>query len=80
MTRFPTLKPTPSSEVTPGPNPTVGVCWDADRLNLWRVEIKPDPRFLSTQPARSEERIVWARDLQQEHFAWKELKRAFGLR
>jgi uncharacterized protein len=63
-----------------GPNPTVGVCWDADRLNLWRVGIKPDPRFLSTQAARSEERIAWARNLQQEHFAWKKLKRAFGLR
>ena len=63
-----------------GPNPTVGVGWDADRLNLWRVGIKPDPRFLSTQAARSEERIAWARDLQQEHFAWKDLNRAFGLR
>jgi len=63
-----------------GPNPTVGVCWDADRLNLWRVGIKPDPQFLSTQAARSEERIAWARDLQQEHFAWKDLNRAFGLR
>jgi hypothetical protein len=48
-------------------------------LNLWRVGIKPDPRFLSTQAARSEERIAWARDLQQEHFAWKALNRAFGL-
>jgi hypothetical protein len=56
------------------------VCWDADRLNLWRVGIKPDPRFLSTQPARSVERIAWARNLQQEHFAWKDLNRAFGLR
>jgi uncharacterized protein len=63
-----------------GPDPTVGVCWDADRLNLWGVGIKPDPRFLSTQAARSEERIAWARDLQQEHFAWKDLNRAFGLR
>ena len=62
-----------------GPKPTVGVCWDADRLNLWRVGIQPDPRFLSTQPAKSEERIAWARDLQQEHFAWKDLNRAFGL-
>jgi hypothetical protein len=48
-------------------------------LNLWRVGIQPDPRFLSTQAARSEERIAWARDLQQEHFAWKDLDRAFGL-
>jgi uncharacterized protein len=62
------------------PDPTVGVCWDADRLNLWRVGIRPDPRLLSTEAARSEERIAWARDLQGEHFAWEDLYRAFGLR
>ncbi len=61
------------------PDPTVGVCWDADRLNLWRVGISPDPRFLSTEAARSEERIAWARSLQREHFAWEKLYRAFGL-
>ena len=39
-------------------DPTVGVCWDADRLNLWRVGIRPNLRFLSTEAARSEERMV----------------------
>ena len=62
-----------------GSDPTVGVCWDADRLNLWRVGIIPDPRFLSTEAARSEERIGWAHGLQQEQFAWAELYRAFRL-
>ena len=62
------------------PDPTVGVCWDADRLNLWRVGIRPDPRWLSTEAARSEERIVWARDLQGERIAWEELYRDFGLK
>ena len=61
------------------PDPTVGVCWDADRLNLWRVGRRPDPRLLSTQAAKSEDRILWARDLQGEHFAWEELYRDFGL-
>ena len=61
-------------------DPTVGVCWDADRLNLWRVGIRPNPRFLSTEAARSEERIAWAHALQQEHFAWEGLYRAFGSR
>jgi uncharacterized protein len=61
-------------------DPTVGVCWDADRLNLWRVGIRPNPRFLSTEAARSEERIAWAHVLQQEHFAWEGLYRAFGSR
>ena len=63
-----------------GPDPTVAVCWDADRLNLWRVGITPDPRFLSTKAARSEERLAWAQGLQQKHFTWKELYRAFELR
>ena len=61
-------------------DPTVGVCWDADRLNLWRVGRRPDPRFLSTEAARSGERIAWARDLQGERFAWEELYQDFGLR
>jgi uncharacterized protein len=62
-----------------GSDPTVGVCWDADRLNLWRVGRRPGPRLLSTEAARSEERIVWARDLQGERFAWEELYRDFGI-
>jgi uncharacterized protein len=62
-----------------GSDPTVGVCWDADRLNLWRVGRRPDPRLLSTKAARSEERIVWARDLQGERFAWEELYLDFGI-
>ena len=60
-------------------DPTVGVCWDADRLNLWRVGFEPDPRFLSTRAARSDERIAWGRDLQQEQFTWEVLFQAFGL-
>ncbi len=63
-----------------GSDPTVGVCWDADRLNLWRVGIRPDPRLLSSQAAISEGRFASARDLQGEHFAWEELYRGFGLR
>jgi uncharacterized protein len=62
-----------------GDDGTVGVCWDADRLNLWRVGFEPDPRFLSTEAARSKERIAWARDLQQESFTWEQIFRACGL-
>lgn len=29
-------------------DPTIGVCWDADRLDLPRVGIEPDPKFMST--------------------------------
>lgn len=31
---------------TEGP-PQVQACWDADRLDLWRVGIEPNPRYLS---------------------------------
>jgi uncharacterized protein len=60
-------------------DPTVGVCWDADRLNLWRVGFEPIPAFLSTEAARNEERIAWGRDLQQERFSWETLFRDFGV-
>ncbi len=62
-----------------GSDAAVGVCWDADRLNLWRVGRRPDPRFLSTEAARREERIVWARGLQREQRSWEKLYRDFGL-
>lgn len=30
-------------------NPTIAICWDADRLDLHRKAIWPDARFMSTQ-------------------------------
>jgi uncharacterized protein len=51
-------------------NPTIGACFDADRLNLWRVGVQPDPRLLSTAAAKDEDLIQWVRDLQRERFSW----------
>lgn len=34
-------------------NPNVGICWDADRLNLPRVNIKPDDKYLTTDAAKT---------------------------
>ena len=34
-------------------DPTVQACWDADRLDLWRVWTDTDPRRLATQAARA---------------------------
>jgi uncharacterized protein len=34
-------------------DPTIGVCWDADRLTLSRLSIEPDPDRLSTSAGRS---------------------------
>ena len=58
-------------------DPTVGVCWDADRLNLWRVGVRPRPEFLSTQAAGSPGMIEWGRELQHEHFRWEEVMEAY---
>jgi uncharacterized protein len=40
---------------------TVRTCWDADRLDLPRVGIDPDPERLCTAPAQRGEFIAWAR-------------------
>lgn len=37
---------------------TVLTCWDADRLDLGRVYIKPDPKFLCTEAAST--LVEWA--------------------
>jgi uncharacterized protein len=29
--------------------PTIGTCWDADRLDLWRVHVQPDARHMNTK-------------------------------
>ena len=39
---------------------TVQACWDADRLDLGRVGIKPDPRFLCTGYAKRPEVLLAA--------------------
>jgi hypothetical protein len=33
-------------------NPTIACCWDADRLDLSRVGIEPDPELMSTEAGR----------------------------
>ena len=33
-------------------DPTIGVCWDADRLDLPRVGITPAPKLMSTEAGR----------------------------
>lgn len=30
-------------------DPTIDACFDADRLDLWRVGIKPDPSLMATE-------------------------------
>jgi hypothetical protein len=39
-------------------NPTIGCCWDADRLDLGRVGIEPDPELMSTDAGRKRARAL----------------------
>lgn len=38
-------------------DPTIGTCWDADRLDLARLQITPDPKYLSTDAAKGDDII-----------------------
>jgi len=42
------------------PDPTVKACFDADRLDLARVGIMPDPALLCTETARDPAVMAWA--------------------
>ena len=42
------------------PDITIQTCWDADRLDLGRVGIMPDPEWLCTEVAKRPETIEWA--------------------
>jgi uncharacterized protein len=39
---------------------TVQTCWDADRLDLGRIGIRPSPRYLCTEAAKDPVMIEWA--------------------
>lgn len=51
-------------------DPTLAVCWDADRLDVWRSGVKPDPRRLSTPTARTHEQSTAALKALGERFDW----------
>ena len=41
-------------------DPTIGTCWDADRLDLGRVGIRPQAKLLCTAVARTPAILKWA--------------------
>lgn len=43
-------------------DPTLGTCWDADRLDIGRVGAAVKPEFLSTLAARNPDIIAWAQE------------------
>jgi uncharacterized protein len=42
------------------PDPTIQTCWDADRLDLARVGVEPDPAYLSAATASMPDLLEWA--------------------
>lgn len=44
------------------PDVTIQTCWDADRLDLGRVGIRPDPQRLGTAAARRPDLLRWAHE------------------
>jgi uncharacterized protein len=56
---------------------TLGVCFDSDRLNLWRVGTTPDPKFLSTDYALEDDVQHWAKSLHGHARDWEELLQAY---
>jgi len=47
---------------------TVLTCWDADRLDLGRVGIYPDKRYLCTAAAKQPEILAWANERASSEF------------
>ena len=49
--------------------------WDADRLDLPRVGIAPEPAYLSTTTARDGGTIARFADFRREPMTWEDLER-----
>ena len=47
------------SEIKPA-NITVATCFDADRLDLWRLGATPDPEYLFSKTAKSKESLEYS--------------------
>ena len=47
---------------------TIGTCWDADRLDLYRVGMIPDRKYLNTNPAKTPLMINWALSIQPRRY------------
>ncbi len=56
---------------------TIGACWDADRMDLGRVGITPDPRKLSTTAAR--DFVAWANERAIRDYEPRDVLSAWGV-
>ncbi len=60
-------------------HPLVGTCWDADRLDLPRVGITPDPRLMSTVSGQHAEVIATLADHRRDAPSWGDLAGSLSL-
>jgi uncharacterized protein len=61
------------------PDITVQNCFDADRLDLGRVGIKPSRKYLSTEIAKREDIMTWSNDRAVRQFVPELVKDDWGL-
>jgi len=55
------------SEVKPD-NITIATCWDADRLDLWRLGITPEPELLFSDAAKRKKSLEYSYSLHARRF------------
>lgn len=61
------------TEADPTDNPVIGICYDADRLNLWRVRVRPNSDFLSTDAGKASCRAQDTRFLHWSPLSWSQV-------
>jgi uncharacterized protein len=66
------------TEIEYSDNPTLGACFDADRLNLWRVGRTPDQKLLSTDAALDGALHNWTKSLHGRARDWEALLGAYS--
>jgi len=50
-----------SNQTAKSDNITIQICWDSDRLDIWRLGIEPDPKYFYTGLAKQPETILYAK-------------------
>ena len=60
-------------------DPSVQVCWDADRLDLLRVGTRPRPELLCTDAARTQEIMEWANRRASRFVAPELIRQEWGM-
>ncbi len=60
-------------------NITVQTCWDSDRLDLNRVFIEPDPKYLCTEMAKDKNTLDWANQRSKSRYVPELIKKKWKI-